>query len=88
MHFYIKYTEISVVKMSFKNGPLCNRRKQAHPTISPEIVSSLVIIIILFAPLKLSQYLAYIDNVGVKSFVLVAIELLLLEFTFRCMVWA
>ena len=40
----------------------------------------------IFAPLKLSQYLAYIDNLGVKSFVLVAIALLVLGFTFRCMV--
>ena len=32
--------------MSLKNRPLCNRRKQVHPTISPEIVPSLVIIII------------------------------------------
>ena len=79
MHFYIKYTEISVVKMSLKNGPLC---KQAHPTISPEIVRSLVII----APLRLGQYLDYIENVGVKSFVLVSIELLVFEFTFRCTV--
>ena len=36
--------------------------------------------------LNLSQYLDYIDNVPVKSSVLVAIELLLLEFTLRCMV--
>ena len=28
--------------MSLKNGPLCNRRKEAHPTISTEGVPSLV----------------------------------------------
>ena len=41
-------------------------------------------IIIIFAPL--GQYLDYIENVGVKSFVLVSIELLVLEFTFHCTV--
>ena len=42
--------------------------------------------IIIFAPLRLGQYLDYIENVGVKSFVLVSIELLLLVFTFHCTV--
>ena len=42
--------------------------------------------IILFAPLKLGQYLRYIDNVDVKSFVLVEIELLVFRFLFRCIV--
>ena len=41
MHFYIKYTEISVVKCNLNTDP-CNQRKQPHPTISPEIVPSLV----------------------------------------------
>ena len=41
MQFYIKYTEISVVKCNLNTDP-CNQRKQAHPTISPEIVPSLV----------------------------------------------
>ena len=45
-----------------------------------------IFIIIIFAPLSLGQYLDYIENVDVKSFVLVSIELVLLEFTFRCTV--
>ena len=44
------------------------------------------LLIIIFAPLRLGQYLDYIENVGVKSFVLVSIELLVSEFTFRCTV--
>ena len=45
-----------------------------------------LLLIFIFAPLNLCQYLSYIDNQGVKSFVLVAIELLVFLFTFRCMV--
>ena len=45
-----------------------------------------IYLIIIFAPLKLGQYLDYIENVDVKSFVLVSIELLVSEFTFRCTV--
>ena len=44
------------------------------------------IFIIILAPLSLGQYLDYIENVSVKSFVLVPIELLLLLFTFHCTV--
>ena len=44
------------------------------------------LVIIILAPLSLSQYLDYIDNIGVRSFVLVSIELLVFLFTFRCMV--
>ena len=43
-------------------------------------------IIIIFAALFLCQYLDYIENVEVKSFVLVPIELLLLLLTFCCTV--
>ena len=43
MHFLYKiYRNISC-KNVIKNGPLCNRRKQAHPAISPEIVPSSVV---------------------------------------------
>ena len=42
----------------------------------------LFIIIIIFPPLRIPQYLYYIDN-GVKMFVLVPMGLLLLGFTFR-----
>ena len=51
------------------------------------LLSHIYIIIILFAPLRLGQYVRYIDNVGFKSFVLVEIELLVFEFTFRCTVY-
>ena len=44
------------------------------------------IIFLILAPLILGQYLDYIENVDVKSFVLVPIELLLLLLTFRCTV--
>ena len=37
----------------------------------------IIIIIILFAPLRLGQYLDYIENDSVKSFVLVSIALAL-----------
>ena len=37
----------------------------------------------IFPPLSLSQYFNYTDNLGVKSFVLVEIELLVFVFTFR-----
>ena len=45
-----------------------------------------IYLIIIFAHLKLGQYLDYIKNVDVKSVVLVSIELLVSECTFRCTV--
>ena len=52
----------------------------AHPLLSH------IYIIIIFAPLRLGQYLDYIENDSVKSFVLVSIALALLLFTFHCTV--
>ena len=46
----------------------------------------LLFLMFIFPPLRMPQYLDYIENVGVKRFVLVAIELLVSELTFRCMV--
>ena len=43
MHFYIKYTGISVVKITFNKRTHLQPTQQAHPTISPDIVPSLVI---------------------------------------------
>ena len=70
------------MKISLEGKNLKGRTSRHTLTISPEIVCSLV----LFAPLRLGQYLRYIDNVGVKSFVLVEIELVVFEFTFGCTV--
>ena len=73
-----------VVRISFKGGSLligC-----ALPTERAQPLFSHIHIIILFPPLSLSQYLDYIDNLGVKGFVLVLIELLVFLFTFRCTV--
>ena len=44
------------------------------------------VIVIIFPPLRIPKNLDYIDNVGVKMFVLVPVELLVFLFTFRCMV--
>ena len=52
-------------------------RHEAQPLLS-HIYIFIIIIIIIFAPLLLGQYLDYIENVGVKSFVLISIELLFL----------
>ena len=45
-----------------------------------------IFIIIILAPLSLGQYLDYIENVSVKSFVSVPIDMVLLLFTFHCTV--
>ena len=45
-----------------------------------------IFVLFIFAPLSIRQYLNYIDNVGVKSFILVAIELHVFLFKFRCTV--
>ena len=58
-------------------------RASPEPTF---VISHIYLFIIIFAPLFLCQYLDYIENVDVKSFVLVPIELLLLLLTFCCTV--
>ena len=58
----------------------------ALPPERAQPLFSYIYLIIIFASLSIRQYLDYIENVGVKSFVLVAIELLVFIFTFRCMV--
>ena len=70
------------MKISLEGKNLKGRTSRHTLTISPEIVCSLVI----FAPLRLGQYLDYIENDSVKSFVLVPIDMALLLFTFHCTV--
>ena len=90
-----------ILEIDFRFGPISEQREwlrtitlmscanwvcttsSAQPLLSHIY---LFIFIIIFAPLKLGQYLDYIENVDVKSFVLVSIELLVSEFTFRCTV--
>ena len=72
------------MKISLEGKNLKGRTSRHTLTISPEIACSLVLII--FAPLRLGQYLDYIENDSVKSFVLVSIALALLLFTFHCTV--
>ena len=45
-----------------------------------------LLLLFILAPLLLGQYLDYIDKLRVKSFVLLAIDMLLLLCTFRCTV--
>ena len=58
----------------------------ALPLERAQPLFSHIYLIIIFPPLRISQYLDYIDNGGVKMFVFVMIALLLLGFTFRCTV--
>ena len=48
----------------------------ALPSARAQPLFSHIYLIIIFAPLSIRQYLDYIENIGVKSFVLVRIELI------------
>ena len=55
------------------------------PSVSSNHCSLIYIyFVFIFPPLRIPQYLDYIERVGVKRFVLVAIVLLVFLFTFRC----
>ena len=62
---------------------VCSRLRRAQPLFS----HIYCILFVNFGPLRIRQYLDYIDNVCVKMFVLVTIALLLLGFMFRCTVF-
>ena len=62
------------------------RAKLGVPRIVAHPLLSHIYIIIIFAPLRLGQYLDYIETDSVKGFFLVSIALALLLFTFHCTV--